>query len=273
MAADGARGLPRQRTASAVAGGGIQPEPERRHHRQGQLSLDGGQTGPGAIGSAQLHPRGALQTEREHPEREIGPFAAGLGPQPSQGLPPGGALERQQLRMGPQQAVAGRGELRLVRRRRQGKGGDREHPGGRQPLLLEIQGIEQAQGETGIEDGPLPAREHVDRPRREALQQRVAPLVTRVPALLRQGPLEAAGGEIEPMLEQGQHRAQIGRLGQAIPPPPFEGLQHRRADAGGLGQLAQSKAVGLPGLAQRLAGPQQGVEPLLGLARCPMAVP
>jgi hypothetical protein len=72
--------------------------------------------------------------------------------------------------------------------------------------------------------------------------------------LRRQHAVEAAVGQLQVLLQQRQHRAQIGRLRQPVPPAPLQGLEHGGADAGVEGELAQADATALAGLAQLLAG-------------------
>jgi glutamate dehydrogenase len=65
----------------------------------------------------------------------------------------------------------------------------------------------------------------------------------------RQGSVQAAAGQGQVAFQQGQHGAQIGRLRQPIRPAPLEGFDHRGADAGLLGQLAQPQTPAFAGLA------------------------
>jgi hypothetical protein len=126
-------------------------------------------------------------------------------------------------------------------------------PAAGDPELLEVEQLDQAQGDQPVEQGALPTGEDIDRAGGEAPQQGLAARGRRLAGAAGQGAIEAAGHQRQLAFEQGQHGAQIGRLRQAVTPAPLQGLDHRRADAGLLGQLAQAQAPFLPGLPQPLA--------------------
>ena len=126
-------------------------------------------------------------------------------------------------------------------------------------LLLEVDPVEQGQAQPRIQPGSLPGGEHIDGTRREAQHQPLAAIGgLGVPG--GQGPIQATRRQAQLGFQQGQHGAQVGGLRQAIPPAALEGLEHRRADAGGKGQLAQIQALGLAGLAQPFPGRLQPIE-------------
>ena len=141
-------------------------------------------------------------------------------------------------------------------------GGDRmgavQAPAG-QAKLLEIEQLDQPEGDQPIEQGALPAGEHIDRTRREPPRQRLAAGAAECAGRTGKGRPEAAGGQLEMAFEQGQHGAQIGRLRQPIRPAPLEGFDHRGADAGLLGQLAQPQTPTFAGLAQPAARLLEGI--------------
>ena len=125
-------------------------------------------------------------------------------------------------------------------------------------LLLEVDPVEQGQAQPRIQPGPLPGGEHIDGTWREAQHQALA-AIGRFGVTGGQGPIQATRRQAQLGFQQGQHGAQVGGLRQAIAPAALEGLDHRRADAGGKGQLAQIQALGLTGLAQPFS---RGLQPI-----------
>ena len=126
-------------------------------------------------------------------------------------------------------------------------------------LLLEVDPVEQGQTQPRIQPGSLPGGEHIDGTWREAQHQAPA-AIGRLGVPGGQGPIQATRRQAQLGFQQRQHGAQVGGLRQAIAPAALEGLDHRRADAGGEGQLAQIQALGLTGLAQPFSGGLQPIE-------------
>jgi hypothetical protein len=88
-------------------------------------------------------------------------------------------------------------------------------------------------------------------------------------ALRRQCHIEAAGGQGQVLLDQGQHRAQVGTFREPITPTPLQGFQHRGADARFQGELAQIQPPRFSLLAQPPAHRQQRIflgEPIVCIA-------
>ena len=97
-----------------------------------------------------------------------------------------------------------------------------EDPPGGELELLEVEQMDEPEGEEGIEQGGLPACEHIDRTGREALQPAFATRsLVELPWVGRHHGLEAAGGHRQVALQQGNHRAQVGRFRQPISPAPL----------------------------------------------------
>ena len=118
---------------------------------------------------------------------------------------------------------------------------------GGKTTLLEVEAIQQPQHQQPVQSRALPGGEQLNREWGETqLARRTA---MELGAGFWQGRAQAARIEIEVPLDQRQHRAQVGGLGQAVTPAPFKRLEHRRADPGLKRQLAQAEVARLPGLA------------------------
>ena len=151
------------------------------------------------------------------------------------------------------------GRPQLLARRQGRNRSEAEQARRRQPLLAQVEAVDQGQDQQAVEHRALPAAENFDRTGRKPAQQRIAPRPRQQWSALGQQGIEAAGPQLQLPLNQGQHRAQIGRFRQAIAPTALQRLQHRRADAGIAGQIPQAEALGFSLLPQMQAGGDQGI--------------
>ena len=167
-----------------------------------------------------------------------------------------GALEWLEVGVGGQEAVAGLDRFGLLARF---EGWNRlvgQQVGRGELALLQVQAVDQAEGDRAVEDGALPAAEDIDRPRGEALHH---PGRCGALAFRGQGGREAAARQVQVLLQQREHGFEVGALRQSIAPAPLERFEHGGADLGLEGHLPQVQAPGFPLAFEPPAHLQQGI--------------
>ena len=133
-----------------------------------------------------------------------------------------------------------------------------------QPPLAEVEPVEQEQSQQAIKQGALPAGEDLDRTGSEPSPQALAAGLRGAAGGGGQSSSQAARAELESLLKQGQHCAQVGGLREPVAPAPFQRLEHSGADAGLLGEFPQPQSLGFAGFPQLLTRDQQGIFGRLG---------